>query len=92
MSRLPLRAKLLFRSRERHAMLYFSTRPPLRLNKNFTSGNKKDPGYWQYDFSFRTQMQKIVLIGVLALIGSAGPWSWDRDIRHWWNGVPDHGD
>ncbi|RAK95084.1 uncharacterized protein BO80DRAFT_469679 [Aspergillus ibericus CBS 121593] len=97
--RLPLRPKLirgLLPSHGHHAVVYFSTRRALLLNKESSSrdaqGNKNEAKYWKYDFSFRTQMEKIVLIGALALIGSAGPWSWYRDIRHWWKGIPDDGD
>ena len=98
LGRLPLRAMLIKSQGRGHtpvkplAMAYFSTRRALWRNQESTSTNKKDPGYWQYDFSFRTQMEKIALIGVLALIASAGPWSWYRDIRHWWTGVPDDED
>jgi hypothetical protein len=80
-----------------NAIVCFSTRQAL-LNKQSTpkdtqgDDSSKGLGYWKYDLSFRTQMEKIVLIAFLALIGSTVGPSWYRDISHWWRGVPDDGD
>ncbi|KAL4865294.1 hypothetical protein BDV12DRAFT_174820 [Aspergillus spectabilis] len=102
---LPLRANLtngFLRNRGHtgfrpNAIVCFSTRQAL-LNKqsipNDTQGNDSEKGirYWKYDISFRTQIEKIVVIAFLALISSTVGPSWYRDMSQWWKGVPDDGD
>ncbi|RDW65919.1 uncharacterized protein DSM5745_09658 [Aspergillus mulundensis] len=47
---------------------------------------EKEPRYWKYDISFRTQMEKIVLIAFLAAVGST---AWYKELRGWLGGVED---
>ncbi|RAL09109.1 uncharacterized protein BO97DRAFT_397078 [Aspergillus homomorphus CBS 101889] len=65
------------------------------INKNSASKDPRDhgerPGYWKYDLSFKGQMGKAVFFVTLMLVGSVESWSWYRDVRSWWKGVPDDG-
>ncbi|PYI18875.1 hypothetical protein BO99DRAFT_149716 [Aspergillus violaceofuscus CBS 115571] len=67
-----------------------------RCNKetasNDTHSKEEESRHWKYDFSFKTQMSKTAFIAGLALGGSLGGWSWYRDLRGWWTGVPNEGE
>ncbi|RAH66415.1 uncharacterized protein BO66DRAFT_184769 [Aspergillus aculeatinus CBS 121060] len=57
-----------------------------------TQSKEEGPKHWKYDFSFKTQMSKTAFIAGLALGGSLGGWSWYRDLRGWWTGIPNEGE
>ncbi|RAH46262.1 uncharacterized protein BO95DRAFT_442353 [Aspergillus brunneoviolaceus CBS 621.78] len=57
-----------------------------------TQSKEEEPKHWKYDFSFKTQMSKTAFIAGLALGGSLGGWSWYRDLRGWWTGIPNEGE
>ncbi|PYH48637.1 uncharacterized protein BP01DRAFT_353777 [Aspergillus saccharolyticus JOP 1030-1] len=79
-------------ARAPHARIAFST-SRLCLDEKTSSkdapGQGAEPKHWEYDFTFQTQMSKIVFIAGLALVGSLG---WYRDARGWWTGVADEGE
>ncbi|KAB8231226.1 uncharacterized protein BDW43DRAFT_283083 [Aspergillus alliaceus] len=78
-----------------HAIASFSTCNVLHGKDNASTNNQQNsenPGYWQYDFSFRTQMGKTVLIGILAGAGALESWTLCQEIRAWWTGVRDDGE